>query len=534
MASAVKDVKDNKGTTSGKATVPDKAGNGKPIKPTRKADLTPVKGKKDFNVRLFRHADNKPMTADKMMELLGWKSESEDNQFGDDYLFIDETKTKVRLENNDHNRPFTITWAEQLAQDILTKNFQFNGETFIFGENGNCLSGQHRGVALVLAKQKWEKNPTSEYRRIWGDDEPTIECIVIEGISEDPKVKRTLDNVKPRSLSDVLFADTSIFSKIKNAAERSKLTRYVDGAVNFLWERLLRKADAYEPRKSHAAALDFIAYHPHVLQAVQHIHNENGEKENRIGMFVSPGLAAGMLYLMGASGSEDDNYYGTVPTKEGSGKKGINWVNWDKAKQFWTEFANGKLDALTDAMTELVKDNPQGREPTRDEKVSLFIKAWNLYQDDEELTKDNLVLEYGPFEGKTVLYDYPVVMPHGIDKGTTKDPRKKMEELEAKKKAKEEREAETEAKKAEREAEKERIKKEKEAKKAEKDRLKAEKAAAKKAKKSKDEEDEDEDEEDEDEEEMEDESEEDSEEGEEELAEDEDEFLGDEDEEEDE
>lgn len=377
----------------------------------------------DVKVVVHREELGNALTADKAMKILGWTEESEDESFGANFMMKDENKNKIRCVNNTGNRPFDEAWCLQLAQDILNKHYAFNGETVVIGKTGRVLSGQHRLPALVIAKQRWDND--EKWRDKW-PEEPTIDTLVVYGVEETPFVTRTLDNTKTRTFADALFADTAIFAKYKEKKQRLTLVRMVDYCVSFLWERLWLKKDAWEPRKSNATALEFMARHPHVVQAVQHIAEENaGESNdaNRIGKYISPGIAAGLLYLMGASNSDNVDYHKADSKKEGSGKKAlINWDNWEKACEFWMLFASGdkELKGVHEALKALVNENT-GRQGSRNEKVAVFIKAFNLFLQGKKVTANALKLNYVEKEnGAIVLDDYPectVADGKGLDRG---------------------------------------------------------------------------------------------------------------------
>ena len=154
----------------------------------------------------------------------------------DHSMMVDMNKKRVKCLHNHTNRPFDKRWAERLAQDILNRYWFFNGESIIVGKHGDILSGQHRLIGLVFAWQMWSSEKLCKKR--WRDNwptEPTLDCLLVMGIDEDDKVVRTLDNVKPRSLSDVVY--TSPLFAAYDMEERKVLSKILAPAVDILWDR---------------------------------------------------------------------------------------------------------------------------------------------------------------------------------------------------------------------------------------------------------------------------------------------------------
>jgi hypothetical protein len=410
-----------------------------------------------------------PMDKDTAERILGWDDEERykarmlqadpnltESQvsFGENYLLRNSKGEKVRCNNNSRNRPFTTAWAETLTQDILNRNWAdsrntrddeeeertINGETIIVGRYGSVLSGQHRLAAYLLSVEKWEMEEAefgdeageAYWHKKWSEC-PTIECLVVYGVDERPVTTRTLDNVRPRTLSDVLFSEgAEVFGDL-SAGDRKTLCRITDYAVKFLWHRTGLDTNAFAPRRTHSESLDFINRHPHLLQAVKVIFdlNKRGKDDDGTQMefplkgITSPGFAAALLYLMGCSATDEDNAYeywnieSPKYSREKAGKEEVlDWSKWDDAVNFWTGIAKRTDDFLPIAMNVLSLTNPTtGEASSIMEKVCLLIKAWNLYKDGEDLTDENLKLDYKT-DDKTnalLLDEFPDC--GGIDKG---------------------------------------------------------------------------------------------------------------------
>src|SRR6185369_6746225 len=347
-------------------------------------------------------------------KLLGWEEETDQVKFGPDYLLIDEAGRKIRCTNNTHNRPLTEGWARTLGQDILKRNWRFNCENIIVGRTGLILSGQHRLIGLILAAQIWAGAQKDHWLPLW-PEEPTIRSLIAFGCDESPDITRTHDNVKPRSLSDVLFADEQMFGSLKKE-DRTRLCRMIDYAVKFLWDRTGEKNDAYAPRRTHSEALDFIQRHPRIVRAVKHIYEEDQEKA--ISKFISPGTASGLLYLMGASATNGDDYR----SEDQSSEKKIDWKLWEKATDFWVLMSSGspELIEVRHALAALYGEDGDGGGGTISERIAIIGKAWKEFAFGGAVTEANLRLNYVTDEDGIKHLKESITFG-GIDLGTEKE-----------------------------------------------------------------------------------------------------------------
>lgn len=369
---------------------------------------------------------NPPMDSELAKQLLGWTVEEEGVKFGDDYLFKDHTGRKVRLTNNTHNREIDMQWVKELVQNHLRKQFAFNGESIIIGRNGSILSAQHRLVSLVLAEQ--QRDATADqgtWDHTWGKSPVTMETVAVFGIDESPETVRTIDNVKPKSLSDILYADPELFATNKTLtnADRSVLTKMLESAVKKVRYRTHADKDAYRPRRTHAEEVTFLEIHKKIKDAVKHIWGENKAIEEKeeipttdkdgnpttktvvkrtiplATLKINPGSAAGLLYLMAASGdtTDGDKYRNLYHVGDADkAMRQVKFDRWDAACQFWSlicDVATTPLPELRYAFAALNKASGEAGGSTA-ERESLIIKAWNAWIRDEELNSDNLRLEY--------------------------------------------------------------------------------------------------------------------------------------------
>lgn len=365
------------------------------------------------------------ITPRKAQELLGWEEETDTVKFGPAYILTDENGKKVRCANNARNRPFSEAWARTIAQDILHKHWAFNGEAIIIGKSGQVLSGQHRLIGLVLADQMRSGRQKAHWEKFW-PNECTIDAVVVRGIEETGVVTRTLDNVKPRSLSDVLVTDTDTFGKV-SAGDRVVLARMLDYAVRFLWHRTGQDRDAFAPRRTHSEALDFIDRHQRVKKAVLHIWEENQVREvpssegktkkvYPLSEYIMPGYAAGLMYMMGCCSSDGDTYHLADPPSE----KKLKWDYWEKAEEFFTLLASAPdFQRVRDAFAVLANDHG-GRVP-RDKAIATLIQGWGAFLSGRNPDDDDLRLSLSAPDdlGRCSLTSHPAL--EGIDRGEPGD-----------------------------------------------------------------------------------------------------------------
>lgn len=373
-------------------------------------------------------------------------------KFGSEFLFKDADGNKVVCWANCTNRPFDLTHANELAQDILTKNWKVNCENIIIGRTGLVISGQHRLIGLIRAVEQWRQQP--HWQEIW-ETEPVIESMVAFGCSEDPKVIRTIDNVKPRTLGDVFY--TSPLFADKSQSEKNELSKMLAYAVELLWKRTGggRKmdkgktggdGDQFITYMTHSAAIDFQERHSKLLACVKHIFDEDGGKKPEIGeteegkepeirgkvisgvLKMQRGHAAALMYLMAQSKTSEeqvDDYYAPGATKT---ERRLNWDHWDKACQFWSELAAQELE-WTETVKEAIyalNDPEEGFEGNVKEKCAIIVKAWLKYKlkeafkyDKPELLHPTFTIDETSNRRKIKPADEPVT--GGIDRGTSDD-----------------------------------------------------------------------------------------------------------------
>ncbi len=405
---------------------------------------------------------DKALTPGKAKVLLGWETENEfigklkaaspdlnedAVKFGADFFLNDLEGNKVRLKNNTRNRPWSESVSKAYMFDILMKQWRFNGEPIIIGQSGRILSGQHRLIGLVFAEQQRAGEAEgARWQEIWGEGPVTLETAVIYGIDESPETTRTIDNVKSRSLSDVIYADTELFGKMK-AGERKTAAKMLDYAVKLLWVRTGEDKDGgFKPVRTHSTSLSFVDRHKKLRECIAHILEEEKGDQGRVSQYIYPGLAAGLMYMMACAGTDEkalEDYHIKRPTDE----KRLKFDNMKKAKMFWSDLARGAPEMKQVRMTRFPKDDdgvddfngfvfPTDKKVdggTLHERKGVIVKAWNLFVKDEEL-KD-LELGYKTEQVKQAddsevtkfhLVEYPTIRD-SIDIGEAPKPKKVKE-----------------------------------------------------------------------------------------------------------
>lgn len=391
--------------------------------------------------------DKLRITASKMKQLLGWETRSEivarlkkenpgldvDNvEIEAEPMLQDMNGEDVWCWSNLTNRPFRKSHALELAQDILNRCWAgptimpgetVNGETIIISRKGHCHSIQHRGAALILATQMWHKNK-AHWKGKW-DEEPYIESLIVTGVSDNPAVVQTLDNVLARTESDVFFT-TGEFPHLKDQLQRAEAARILANAVDLLWKRVRAEEQEDQHFQTHSISKDFLNRHPKLRECVMLFLDINSKANKRpiSQLRLMIGHCAAMLYLMGSSETDIDAYLAAKPRPS---EKVLDWTWWDKAKEFWKQLALQKSDlrkAVANALGQLVDENSLTGGRSVEQRAVLAL-AWKVFREGVTPTKADLKLEYHEnAHNQKVFTDRPTF--GGIDHGDKK--RKELED----------------------------------------------------------------------------------------------------------
>lgn len=375
--------------------------------------------------------------------MLGWEDEeaykakdkatTEPKDFGENYDLVDTNGIKVRMHRNQGNRPFKQGHCEALAQDLLNGNwagflmgpgFTVNGETIIYDQHGDCESGQHREIAYEWAWQLWEKVGADHPWKIRWPEGPVLESLVVQGISADSRVKRTLDNVMPRSVADVFYT-SDIFGDLL-PSERRELAGMLGAAVDMLWRRTGKAKDGSKKvAQTHSESVQFVEDHGgkrgRLVRCVKHLWECNGGSRKPVQLIdpatgkpevdakgkpvlrqqgraiseatgkLTAGKCAALMWLMAASvveGEDADVYWQDPEDKNIPWDDKVEGGVWDKAVSFWATLGDTRLEALhplRQALASLVSydDASGGREM---EKIAVLAKAWADWREDRPVT----------------------------------------------------------------------------------------------------------------------------------------------------
>lgn len=312
------------------------------------------------------------------------------------FIFKDEENNWVRCWTNWGNRPFDDTHMRGLAQTVLTRRWADsrngtdmtdNGEAIILSQTGRVDSGQHRLIAIPIACQIQRKNP--KRWNLWSkENPPSIECLISVGVSENPLVTETLDNVKPRTVADNLMTSAHFLNL--NNSERRECTRMLEKAIAFAWKR--SGAQGY---MTNQACLEFLKLHPTLEVLVRHLFDEN--KNRGISLLrLSPGQMAGVAWLMATSASDLDVYQNANPPSE----KKMDLSRLELAQDFFVMLSSSPPDkqvkAVHHAIGGMVGDDTEGLGGRQFEKLAVLGRAWAILAANPKaiITEDDVALTY--------------------------------------------------------------------------------------------------------------------------------------------
>ena len=397
-----------------------------------------------------------PITHKLARQFLGWETEAEyaarrikDNpklkekelKFRE-FLLRDGAGEKVVCSNNNKNRPFDEGNAKRLAQVILNRewagplNFPgetCNGEDILIDRTGEVISGQHTLAGLIFAWEIWSGvrkvkggDQSGHWHDLWPEDQfpdgPVIEKGIKFGLSSDPRIIRTIDNVRPRSLSDVFYT-SPLFAKLKTSSQRRECSEMLQAAVKVLWSRTGADEDRFLRYMTHAVACDWVDRHKKLLNCVAHIYEENsGDGRALSNLSLRPGVCAALMYLAASGESDGDAYRNAEPPSE----KKMNFDRMDKAGEFWSLIGTcPDFEAVREGLAVLVDPaNPSSDEGRQVEKTVLLAKAWKAFLDGaKEIAPSDVELHYETgADGLLHLMDWDDF--GGIDLGEPKSPDK--------------------------------------------------------------------------------------------------------------
>lgn len=361
----------------------------------------------DLEVKVYVGED--ALDAAEAKRLLQWVTESDLGiEFKNDYLLTDYHGNKIRCLANIGNRSYSRSNTDIYKQDILRGRWKLNGHSRIIGKTGVILSGQHVLTALVLADQQW--NEEKEKWRYWSTP-PTIDTFINFGLEETDDVKNTIDTARPTKLSDVLYR--SIYLADVERSKKAAVSRLAEFAIQTVWDRTHRKSQASSRFRTHAESIAFVERHPKLMESIRFIFAEDAS--GVLKLYLNPGYAAGLHYLMGASATDsvcdDGTGYSEV---DDPSEEQINFDRWDQANDFFVELLSDS-ESMKVLKQHFVDRLSSGTLTTK-ERVALLAIAWDKYAHSEVLQPEDLELEYALTPGgMSKLISNPIT--GGIDCG---------------------------------------------------------------------------------------------------------------------
>lgn len=341
----------------------------------------------EFKTKEFPYA--KGLKVSQAKEMIGWEEEPEGGKFGDKYDLLDMNRKKIRLTRG-QGTPFLKEHAVEYAYEFLNKRIKFNGQPYTIGKMGTVHSGRHRLVGQILAEQIRLGQQAEHWATIWGENEITAPCLVVYGIDDDDETVNSIDTGNSRSVADMLFR--SDLFKGKKADVKKEMAKALDLGIRVFWERTGAKFNPWAPRRTHSEIMDCLNRHRKLLKMTDHIITENGD--GGLNSILKPGILVGYGYLMAASATESAVYASVNPSeRQEAGKKGIDFLNWDKATQFFVDLnTSKKLLAVHEKIGLIVDGGADGSSfgGTVKERVAVVLRAWNLYVRGKKITVEDL------------------------------------------------------------------------------------------------------------------------------------------------
>lgn len=357
------------------------------------------------------HVGKDALTVPKIKELLGWKEEPEKEKW-DRFLLKDRDGKKIRCENNVNNRRLYPSKIKEYVQTHLNASWEPNGETIIIGRTGIILDGQHTLIAAVLAEQDRLKQ-FEKWNIVRGGNNPvTVQKLVAYGVEERDDLINTINTGKPRTFQDIVFR-SPYCNSIKDNSRRAALSNALAHAVSILWVRTDVKGDHLHPGivKTNPEGMNFLERHEdHLIKAAKHILDEESEK-SITGSGIGLGAAAAMLYLMGCSSSDGDEYRNQDPRTEDC----LDWSNLDQAEKFWVLFSQGRDERFKYLKRNVALSSGLSL------KFAWICKAWHAFLNNDPFDDKRLKPEFDP-ETFQLIVTPSMGGKTGIDVGDPKEP----------------------------------------------------------------------------------------------------------------
>lgn len=165
------------------------------------------------------------------------------------------------LEHNQLNRPLSDQHVKRIADQIISGNWKFNGDTIKVSSDGEVLDGQHRLWAIIEAKTP-------------------VETILVHGIQRE--AFSTIDTIRrQRSGADVLSLNGA-------TRHRQALSTALTWLLRWQWE-VLEEYRAPQNRVENSDIEQAFREHPGMIRAV--------ERSAVLRRLVNTGLIAFIYYV---------------------------------------------------------------------------------------------------------------------------------------------------------------------------------------------------------------------------------------------
>ena len=246
---------------------------------------------------------------------------------------ITPTVAKQLLQSNNlRNRGYRRSQLKMLVQQLRQGKFVFNGETVVFGDDGNLNNGQHRLQGCATA-------------------DTSMEVLLVFGIPKDHFV--TYDQVARRNCGDVLSVERQP-NAIKMAAALRQIDNYHFGAMG--------KSHApgnHETRGDNSYVLELRDKYPGVDHCVRRC--------SKMPRHTSVCLAAALYYLFSQVDEADaDDFFRVVSDElsiEEQGNIDPSMCEAGRKLRQWLSDNHGKSAWLGPSFV-----------------ANVWIKAWNAYR----------------------------------------------------------------------------------------------------------------------------------------------------------
>lgn len=247
-------------------------------------------------------------------------------------IITTEVAKQLLQSNNIRNRGYRKSQLKMLVNQLRKGKFVFNGETVVFGDDGNLNNGQHRLQACVTSGK-------------------TIEVLLVFGIPKDHFV--TYDQVARRSCGDVLSVQRQP-NAVKLAAALRQIDNYHLGAMG--------KSHApgnHDTRGDNSYVLELREKYPGVDHCVRRC--------SRMPRHTSACLAAALYYLFSQVDEADADDFFRVVCDE------LNIEEQTNIDPFMCEAGRKLRQWLSDNHGKSARLGPVF-------VANIWIKAWNAYR----------------------------------------------------------------------------------------------------------------------------------------------------------